>query len=112
MGVQLGIFTQISQNPEHGVTAQEISERSGASPIVVGKSRICTYTVVICRSPNEPCRSILVMAADMTCIYPDQFLRLLAVTGYVDQHDAQRFKPSVRTMVMADANMEATTRAW
>jgi hypothetical protein len=38
MGVQLGIFTQISQNPEHGVTAQEISERSGASPIVVGKS--------------------------------------------------------------------------
>ncbi|KAJ6097481.1 O-methyltransferase family 2, partial [Penicillium canescens] len=74
MGVQLGIFTQISQNPEHGVTAQEIAERSGASPIVV-----------------------------------DQFLRLLAVTGYVDQH-AQRFKPSVRTMVMADPNMEATTR--
>ncbi|KAJ5945967.1 O-methyltransferase family 2 [Penicillium verhagenii] len=76
MGVQLGIFTQISENPEHGATTQEIAERSGASPIVV-----------------------------------DQFLRLLAATGYVDQSDAQRFKPSARTMVMTDPGIEATTRA-
>ncbi|KAJ5775356.1 O-methyltransferase family 2 [Penicillium nucicola] len=76
MGVQLGIFSQISQNPGHGATAQEIAEQSGASPIVV-----------------------------------DQFLRLLAATGYVDQQDTQIFKPSVKTMIMADPNMEATIRA-
>jgi DNA-binding IclR family transcriptional regulator len=77
MGVQLGIFTLISESPDDGVIVQEISERSGASPIII-----------------------------------EQFLRLLVATGYVEQVDAQRFKPSIRTMVMADPKMEATTRAW
>ncbi|KAJ5317808.1 hypothetical protein N7508_002316 [Penicillium antarcticum] len=37
MGVQLGIFTQISQKPERGVPTQEIAKRPGASPIVVDR---------------------------------------------------------------------------
>lgn len=40
MGVQLGIFTQISQTPEQGVTLTRISESSGASPILVGMHRL------------------------------------------------------------------------
>ncbi|KAJ5501179.1 O-methyltransferase family 2 [Penicillium expansum] len=37
MGVQLGIFTQISQTPERGASSPEIAEKSGASLILVGK---------------------------------------------------------------------------
>ncbi|KAJ5915994.1 O-methyltransferase family 2 [Penicillium tannophilum] len=35
MGVQLGVFTQISQKPEQGVTSTKISEDTGASFILV-----------------------------------------------------------------------------
>ncbi|KAJ5651544.1 uncharacterized protein N7484_005267 [Penicillium longicatenatum] len=35
MGAQLGIFTQISQKPEQGVSLTKISEDTGASPILV-----------------------------------------------------------------------------
>ncbi|KAJ5586842.1 uncharacterized protein N7459_002607 [Penicillium hispanicum] len=44
-------------------------------------------------------------------ILVDQIIRLLSATGYVNQIDAQTFKPSTLTMVMADPTMEATTRA-
>ena len=37
MGVQLGIFTQISQKPESGASSPEIAEKSGASLVLVGK---------------------------------------------------------------------------
>lgn len=37
MGVQLGIFTQISQKPEGGASSPEIAENSGASLVLVGK---------------------------------------------------------------------------
>jgi hypothetical protein len=40
MGVQLGIFTQISQNPEQGVSLTKISEDTGASPILVGEKHL------------------------------------------------------------------------
>ncbi|KAJ5722687.1 O-methyltransferase family 2 [Penicillium malachiteum] len=75
MGVQLEIFTQVSQNPE-GIALQDIVEKTGSSPILVG-----------------------------------QILRLLCAAGYVKQHDAQTFKPSPLTMVMAGSMAEATTRA-
>ncbi|CAI7603980.1 unnamed protein product [Penicillium pancosmium] len=39
MGVQLGIFSQISQSPEKGVSCDLISESSKASPILVGQSK-------------------------------------------------------------------------
>lgn len=47
MGVQLGIFTQISQNPECGASSPEIAEKSGASLILVGKVRP-SFTRGIC----------------------------------------------------------------
>ncbi|CAI7627431.1 unnamed protein product [Penicillium manginii] len=37
MGVQLGIFSQISQNPAKGVSCDIISKSSEASPILVGQ---------------------------------------------------------------------------
>ncbi|BDD58898.1 hypothetical protein MAP00_004138 [Monascus purpureus] len=76
MGVQLGIFTRISQSAESGITAEEITRASGASLVLV-----------------------------------EQVIRLLVASGYVKQEDAQTFKPSALTTVMADPTMEATTRA-
>ncbi|KAJ5085976.1 hypothetical protein N7532_010747 [Penicillium argentinense] len=40
-----------------------------------------------------------------------QILRLLAATGYVDQHDVENFKPTALTMIMVDPVIEASTRA-
>lgn len=36
MGVQLGVFTTINGHEVEGTTTQEIAEKAGASPIVVG----------------------------------------------------------------------------
>lgn len=76
MGVQLGIFTRVSQSAESGIAAEEIARTSGASLVLV-----------------------------------EQVIRLLVASGYVKQEDAQTFKPSALTTVMADPTMEATTRA-
>lgn len=40
MGVQLGVFTQVSEKPEQGVTSTKISEDTGASFILVGKNHL------------------------------------------------------------------------
>lgn len=36
MGVQLGIFTRVSQSAESGIAAEEIARTSGASLVLVG----------------------------------------------------------------------------
>lgn len=47
MGVQLGIFTLISQNPECGASSPEIAEKSSASLALVGKIGISEASVSI-----------------------------------------------------------------
>lgn len=42
MGVQLGIFTRISQSAESGITAEEITRASGASLVLVGMIRVAS----------------------------------------------------------------------
>ncbi|KAJ5736388.1 O-methyltransferase family 2 [Penicillium malachiteum] len=63
MGVQLEIFTQVSQNPE-GITLQTIVEKTGASPILVDHQTakdniICADNMISPQSPDS--------AASMCC---------------------------------------------
>lgn len=44
MGVQLDVFTTINSHEVAGTTTQEIAEKAGASPIVVGMPFLPSFT--------------------------------------------------------------------
>lgn len=61
MGVQLGAFKMIADNPTQGTTSQQIAEKSGASMILVGKSRpFCTSPYLPMHADSSPMRVKLV----------------------------------------------------
>ncbi|OKL58531.1 hypothetical protein UA08_06370 [Talaromyces atroroseus] len=55
MGVQLGIFSQISQNPDHGVSSREIADKAGASPILVDQITRLLAAVGYIRQESVQC---------------------------------------------------------